>query len=83
MLEMRANCECSDKDLPPDSKDACICTFECTFCGSLKGGVLDDTCPNCGGNLVQRPIRPSDALTRHPASEPRVLKPGGCVSSAV
>jgi len=28
---MRPNCECCDLDLPPDTTDAVICTFECTF----------------------------------------------------
>ena len=32
MLELRPNCECCDKDLPPDSPEAFICSFECTFC---------------------------------------------------
>ena len=29
MLELRPNCECCDRDLPPDSSDARICNFEC------------------------------------------------------
>ncbi|MGO8462664.1 DUF1272 domain-containing protein, partial [Rhizobium ruizarguesonis] len=28
MLELRPNCECCDKDLPPDSIEARICTYE-------------------------------------------------------
>jgi hypothetical protein len=32
-------------------------------------------CPNCGGELVRRPIRPADKLARHPASTQRVGKP--------
>ena len=32
MLQMRPNCECCDKDLPPQAQDAMICTFEPTFC---------------------------------------------------
>ncbi|PLO77304.1 DUF1272 domain-containing protein, partial [Klebsiella pneumoniae] len=27
MLELRPNCECCDKDLPPDSPEAFICSF--------------------------------------------------------
>lgn len=34
MLELRPGCECCDKDLPPDSGDARICTFECTRAAS-------------------------------------------------
>ncbi|WP_415189916.1 DUF1272 domain-containing protein [Psychroserpens sp.] len=32
MLEIRPTCEYCNKDLPYDSKEAMICTFECTFC---------------------------------------------------
>ena len=73
MLELRPSCECCDRDLPPDSSDARICTFECTFCRSCVEERLGGVCPNCGGNFVPRPIRPPDALVRHPASIIRVL----------
>lgn len=81
MLELRPNCECCDKDLPPESKEAMICTFECTFCVRCGQNILKDTCPNCGGNLVQRPIRPKDALKNNPASTKRILKEAGCVAA--
>ncbi len=68
MLELRPNCECCDKDLPPASTEAMICSFECTFCVSCAENVLGGICPNCGGNLVQRPIRPQPALRHNPAS---------------
>ena len=56
MLEMRTVCERCDSPLDPTSTDAVICSFECTFCrGCAK--ELNDTCPNCGGLLVQRPPR--------------------------
>jgi len=32
MLQLRPNCECCNRDLPPESADAFICSFECTFC---------------------------------------------------
>lgn len=51
MLEMRPNCECCDKDLPPNSSDALICSFECTFCVSCAATYLHGLCPNCGGEL--------------------------------
>jgi hypothetical protein len=82
MLELRPNCECCDKDLPPDSADARICTFECTFCADCAEHALHGTCPNCGGNLVARPIRPPAMLARAPASTKRVLKPDGCAKAA-
>ena len=80
MLELRPNCECCDRDLPPASPDARICSYECTFCADCAAGVLGGFCPNCGGNLVARPIRAAARLARHPASTKRVLKAGGCAS---
>jgi hypothetical protein len=75
MLELRPNCECCDTDLPPGSDQARICTFECTFCASCAEGKFAGVCPNCGGDLVRRPIRLPAALERFPASTKRVLKP--------
>lgn len=49
MLELRPNCECCDKDLPPDSPEAFICSFECTFCRDCMTARLHSRCPNCGG----------------------------------
>jgi hypothetical protein len=51
MLELRPNCECCDKDLPPDSREAFICSFECTFCQDCMTARLNGHCPNCGGEL--------------------------------
>ncbi|GAA4126335.1 DUF1272 domain-containing protein [Aminobacter aganoensis] len=78
MLELRPNCECCDRDLPPEAADAVICTFECTFCSDCAKGVLGGTCPNCGGNFSARPIRPAAMLAKYPASTKRVLKAEGC-----
>jgi hypothetical protein len=78
MLELRPNCECCDRDLPPASLDARICSYECTFCRECAEGVLGGHCPNCTGELVRRPIRPTDRLLRHPASTRRIVKPEGC-----
>lgn len=81
MLELRPNCECCDRDLPPDSADARICTFECTFCAACVDTRLKDVCPNCGGGFVARPIRPAALLTKYPASTVRVFKPRGCAAA--
>ena len=78
MLALRPSCECCDRDLPPDSPDARICSFECTFCADCAQTRLAGRCPNCGGELVRRPIRPAAKLARFPASEQRVFKPQGC-----
>ena len=58
-LEIRPNCELCDKDLPPASREAMICTYECTFCADCVEGVLRNVCPNCGGGFSPRPIRPA------------------------
>ncbi len=78
MLEMRPNCGCCDLDLPPDSTEALICSFECTYCARCAATVLHGRCPNCGGELRQRPTRAAALLARNPASTQRVLKSGRC-----
>ncbi|MGH6980856.1 MAG: DUF1272 domain-containing protein [Stellaceae bacterium] len=83
MLALRPNCECCDRNLPPDAADAMICTFECTFCRDCAEHRLGGICPNCGGNLVARPVRPVRMLAKFPASTERVLKPHpGCGRAA-
>jgi hypothetical protein len=82
MLELRPGCECCDRDLPPSSEDARICTYECTFCVHCAETILRGVCPNCGGNLVPRPIRPASMLARHPASDKRIVKADGCRARA-
>ena len=78
MLQLRPSCECCDKDLPPDSEDARICSFECSFCADCADGRLAGICPNCGGGLLPRPRRPAHLLAKYPASSQRVHKPAGC-----
>jgi uncharacterized protein len=78
-LELRPNCECCDRDLPPASPFARICSFECTFCAECVDHVLLNVCPNCGGGFVARPIRPATewrpglSVARRPPSSTRVL----------
>jgi len=77
MLALRPNCELCDADLPPDAPNAQICSYECTFCAECVENVLCNVCPNCGGGLVPRPIRPRRAwragtgLEHHPADTVR------------
>jgi uncharacterized protein len=59
MLELRPSCENCNKPLPPNSLEARICSYECTFCASCVDTVLNNVCPNCGGGFVPRPVRPS------------------------
>ena len=74
MLELRPTCENCNKALTPDSTEAMICTFECTFCRSCVESILGNDCPNCGGGFCPRPIRPKtnwkndDYLGAYPAS---------------
>jgi hypothetical protein len=78
MLKLRPNCECCNRDLPPDSRDAVMCSFECTFCRTCAEGVLAGKCPNCGGELVRRPRRAPEKLHKYPPSTERIVKPEGC-----
>jgi hypothetical protein len=77
-LQLRPNCECCDKDLPPNSTDAHICSYECTFCADCVETRLHNVCPNCGGGFAPRPIRPARewrpglSVGKQPASAKRV-----------
>lgn len=81
-LELRPNCECCDRDLPPASRDAYICTYECTYCVDCATTRLGFICANCGGELVRRPIRPAAKLLKDPASTERVRRTQPCVPLA-
>ncbi|GIG34712.1 DUF1272 domain-containing protein [Cellulomonas pakistanensis] len=72
MLEIRPTCESCDRALPPDATDALICSFECTWCADCAAGFAGGACPNCGGGLERRPVRPAHLLAAHPAGERRV-----------
>ncbi|MCF2523606.1 DUF1272 domain-containing protein [Bradyrhizobium sp. G127] len=82
MLKLKPNCECCDKNLPPDSREAMICTFECTFCATCADTVFSGMCPNCCGNFVPRPIRPAVMLRKYPASTERHLREQPCQAKA-
>ena len=82
MLQLRPNCECCDRDLPPDSPSARICSFECTFCQDCAETRLGGRCPNCTGELVARPVRPAEKLVKFPASTNRIHRPERCGAAA-
>jgi hypothetical protein len=65
MLEIKPICENCAKPLPPDSIDAMICSFECTFCKDCVDNILKNVCPNCGGGFEKRPIRPKEKLLKY------------------
>lgn len=58
-LALRPTCEHCNRALPPDSIEARICSFECTFCATCVEHVLGNVCPNCGGGFERRPVRPA------------------------
>ncbi|MEM7536549.1 MAG: DUF1272 domain-containing protein [Chloroflexota bacterium] len=81
MLALRPTCENCNKALPPDSTEAMICSYECTFCKSCVDGILGNVCPNCGGGFCPRPIRPQSeyrkgiSLQNQPATDQVKHKP--------
>ncbi|TXN36838.1 DUF1272 domain-containing protein [Flagellimonas hymeniacidonis] len=75
MLEIRTSCENCNKELPNDSSDAMICTYECTFCKNCVDDILFNVCPNCGGGFEKRPTRPKDNLVKNPVRMDKVSKP--------
>ena len=81
MLQLRPTCENCNTALPPDSRAARICSYECTFCATCIDTVLENVCPNCGGGFVPRPIRPSrnwngdNYLGKDPASTRVIHRP--------
>ncbi len=80
MLELRPGCEHCNRALPPSSNEAMICSFECTFCRDCVEQHFGNVCPNCGGNLCPRPIRPAgdrrngNCLSNYPASTATVYR---------
>jgi len=81
MLEIRPTCENCGVNLSPNSLEAMICSFECTFCRTCVDKNLANVCPNCGGGFSSRPIRPArqwkgeNCLTAVPASTKVTSKP--------
>ena len=75
MLELRPVCENCGKQLPVNSTEAMICSFECTFCANCVENVLMNVCPNCGGGFEKRPVRPKEKLVKNPATTTLYIKP--------
>ncbi len=82
MLELRPNCECCDRDLPFDSPDARICTFEhAPSDRRLRGRrARRASAPMGGGGLTAGRSARRVWMTKYPASTARVLKPQGCAA---
>lgn len=81
MLQLRPSCENCDRELPPESDLAMICSYECTFCRTCVDQILRNVCPNCGGGFCLRPVRPhrnlinGNNLGNHPALNKKIFKP--------
>ncbi len=73
MLEMRPDCEKCGTDLPAEAAGAFICSFECTFCTDCAD-QMDERCPNCGGELLDRPTRAVHHHAKNPPSSVRKFK---------
>ena len=64
MLKMKSSCEKCSVALDATAV-AFICSYECTFCERCTQ-AMKNACPNCSGELVQRPARergPVDVVT--------------------
>ncbi len=89
MLELRPTCEHCNRKLPPESAEAWICSYECTFCGDCVERVLSNVCPNCGGGFMPRPVRPStdrrggNDLGKHSASSKVKHRPVDTAAHAI
>jgi len=89
VLELRPTCENCNIELPADSTQAMICTYECTFCAGCVDKVLGNVCPNCGGGFVPRPIRPKNewrkglSTSHQKPSKELKHKPVDCAEHAV
>ena len=73
-LAMRPDCERCGEDLPAEAPGAFICSLECTFCAECAED-LDDRCPNCGGELTDRPTRARRLHADNQPSSVRRFKP--------
>lgn len=70
MLDYRRNCESCGRELAIDDHQVFICSFECTWCAACADAFPRHTCPNCGGNLALRPLRPRHLRSPEPAERP-------------
>jgi hypothetical protein len=70
MLKIRPTCENCGAQLSPNSLEALICSFECTFCRTYVDEILDKRMPE-----LWRRIQPTAHSTGAPM-EGRVLSDG-------
>lgn len=77
MLQLRPVCENCGKALPNESNEAMICSFECTYCKECVETILFNVCPNCGGGMEKRPVRPKEKLLKYPMKTEKLVCPVG------
>lgn len=73
MLAMHPDCQTCGTLLPAEDPGAFICSLECTFCAECAED-LDERCPNCGGELMDRPTRATKHHAKHPPATERTFK---------
>ena len=73
MLAMHPDCQICGTLLPAEAAGAFICSFECTYCAECAED-LDERCPNCGGELMDRPTRAKKHHAKHPPATERTFK---------
>jgi len=69
MLELRPSCECCDADLPPESGQALICSFEGTFCACCAASKLASSAPTAEASWLPGRAAPSP---NSPTIRPRI-----------
>jgi hypothetical protein len=76
MLEMHPDRKRCGTGLPAEAAGAFLCSFKCTFCAAWAAcaAKLDDICPNCGGELMDRPTRVLALWDKFPPSTQRKFK---------
>ena len=67
MLAMHPDCRRCGAVLPAEAPGAFICSLECTYCAGCAA-ELDDLCPGCGGELMDRPVRAKRLHAEYPPS---------------
>jgi uncharacterized protein len=70
MLAMHPDCQRCGADLPAEADGAFICSLECTYCAACAD-ALDERCPGCGGELLDRPTRSSATQKTYPPATER------------
>jgi len=77
VLELRPNCECCDRDLPPDATDDRICTMNAPSAPPAPRMCSMVLAQLRRYSYAATDPPPPEMLVRHPASTKRVVKSAG------